>query len=68
MTVPWRRDKFVMKHKIKSVVVKGKRLPAGYIGTWALQSRLRRNDLKWILPYILESCGKPPYNLTIEVR
>lgn len=55
--------------KIKSVVVKGKRLPSKHLGSWALNdNHINPKELTWMLPYILEVCGKPPYNLIIEVR
>lgn len=57
------------KKQIKSVVFKGKRLPSKHLGSWAFNDHhINPKELTWMLPYVIEICGKPPYNLTIEVR
>jgi hypothetical protein len=54
--------------KIKSVVLRTKRLgKPGFVGAWAHRGFLT-SDLGHLLEYALEKCGKPPYDITIEVR
>jgi hypothetical protein len=57
------------KPKIKSVVIRGDKLPAKHFGSWANGKHVISPDsLIYMLPYALELCGDPPYDLTIEVR
>lgn len=55
--------------KIKSVVARTKRLKAGFIGSWALNgNEIIPCSMDYLLPHLLRECGKPPYDITIEVR
>lgn len=58
------------KRRITSVVFRGKRLPAGFVGAWRMEHAgpLKPHEVVHLFPYVLEACGEPPYNLTLEVR
>lgn len=58
------------KPKVKAVVLRTKRLKgSGFVGCWAHNGgTVTEEDAAMLLKYAIQNCGKPPYDITVEIR